>query len=432
MRWPIACVVGLAGLVPLACGPSDEQPVGLQGASVEVLAVWDDSEAVRFEQVLDRFEGATGAEVRYVSTHGEDIAEVLDARLAEGTPPDLAILPLPGLLRRYAAEDVIQPIGDLVGTEVADRYGPVWQDLASVGGSPYGVWFKAAHKSLIWYDVATFERHGVVPPNDLEGLLTLARTFSTSGTPAFALGARDAWTVTDWFENLYLRTAGPERYDDLAERRIPWTHPSVRETLHLLGRLLRPGFLAGGPTDPLRTTFPQSVEAVFGDETGAAMLGGGDFVAGFITAETAAEVGVDADVFLFPEAGGSGRLVVGGGDVVVALRRSTAADEVVRYLASAEAAEVWAALGGFVSPNGDVDLASYPDERTRTIARSLLEAGDGFRFDLSDLQPVAFGGTRGEGMLGILADFVRDPADVARTARRLEAAAAAATGVTPG
>ena len=79
--------------------------------------------------------------------------------------------------------------------------------------------------------------------------------------------------------------------------------------------------------------------------------------------------------------------------------------------------------GGFVSPNEDVDLAVYPDDISRAIARSLIEAGDGFRFDLSDLLPAAFGSTSGEGMQGILSAFVADPRDPNVTARQLEAAA---------
>jgi hypothetical protein len=98
----------------------------------------------------------------------------------------------------------------------------------------------------------------------------------------------------------------------------------------------------------------------------------------------------------------------------------------MRFLATAEAAELWAGLGGFVSPNESVDLAAYPDALSRRIARAVLEAGDSFRFDLSDLQPVEFGGTTGTGMWAVLRDFVAASTDVAETARRLEADAARA------
>jgi alpha-glucoside transport system substrate-binding protein len=98
----------------------------------------------------------------------------------------------------------------------------------------------------------------------------------------------------------------------------------------------------------------------------------------------------------------------------------------VRYLAGADAGAFWAAAGGFVSPNQDVDLAVYPDDITRSIARHLLQAGDGFHFDLSDTQAPEFGSTPGQGMPGILAEFLADPSDAEGTATRLQAAAEAA------
>ena len=107
------------------------------------------------------------------------------------------------------------------------------------------------------------------------------------------------------------------------------------------------------------------------------------------------------------------------------MRRSPAAEAFLQYLATPQAAAVWAAYGGFVSPNLNVDLSVYPDPISRTIARSLVEAGDNFRFDLSDLQPVAFGGIEGRGMRGRLQRFLVT-GDVDATAAALEADATAA------
>ncbi len=47
-------------------------------------------------------------------------------------------------------------------------------------------------------------------------------------------------------------------------------------------------------------------------------------------------------------------------------------------------------------------------------------SGETVRFDLSDLQPDAFGSTPGQGMWKIFQDFLRDPSQVERTAKRLE------------
>jgi hypothetical protein len=265
-----------------------------------------------------------------------------------------------------------------------------------------------------------------VPPDDLDGLNSVAETLSGGGTTPFSLtGApSDAWTLTDWFENLYLRLAGPERYDALADHRLEWTDPSVEATLREMAALMAPAnvTVSAGPA----TTFPQSVTAVFSGAPAAAMVMEGDFVPGVVAGSTSAEIGVDVDVFPFPGQAASDRFVVGGGDAAVLMRRSPGGEALLRYLASPEAASVWAGRGGFVSPNESLDLTAYPDVTTRRIARSLLEAGDGFRFDLSDLQPVAFGGTTDAGLWAELDDFVSDPTDIEDTMERLEAAAAAA------
>ena len=78
---------------------------------------------------------------------------------------------------------------------------------------------------------------------------------------------------------------------------------------------------------------------------------------------------------------------------------------------------------GFISPNTEVDLSAYPDELSRRAAEALAKAGDDVRYDLSDLQPMEFGATTGQGIWGTFQDFVRDPDDVDGTAEALEAAA---------
>jgi hypothetical protein len=336
----------------------------------------------------------------------------------------VAVLPQPGLLAQLAGSGSLVPVGDLVGETVRTNWSPIWQRLGSVDGELYGVWFKAAHKSLFWYSIAAFERAGVVPPDDLEGLTTVAAALAAAGTPAFSLTGHpnDAWTATDWFENVYLRLAGAERYDALAERRLAWTDPTVAATLRLLAELWAPAnvTVAAGPS----TTFPESVGAVFSTDPVAAMVMEGDFVPGVVADTSAAEIGVDVDVFTFPGQLSSDRFVVGGGDAAVLMNDTAGGRALLAFLASPTAASAWAEIGGFVSPNQAVDLTVYPDPTTRRIARSLLEAGDGFRFDLSDLQPAGFGGTSNSGMWAELARFAADPDDIDATMARLESAAA--------
>jgi ABC-type glycerol-3-phosphate transport system substrate-binding protein len=402
--------------------PVAAQP--LRGARLEVLATWTGTEQQRFERVLAGFEERTGTTVTYTPVT-EPYADVLDRRRAQGHVADVAFLPQPGLLRERAAVGQLVPLDRATQKLVRAHFAPTFARLASYDGRLYGVWFKAANKSLVWYRLSAFERLGAVPPRTLTRLVSLADRFAGTGLAPFAVAGRDAWTLTDWFENLYLRTAGPQRYDDLAAHRIPWTDPSVLQALRLMSRLLAPDHLTGGVAGALRTGFESSVDQLAGPRAKAAMVMEGDFVAGAVTGGTSAVLGTDVDVFPFPTGPAGAAGVVGGGDVAVLLRSSAAGTALLRFLATPEAAALWAREGGFVSPNLDLDLAVYPDDISRSVARRLLEAGDEFHFDLSDLQPAAFGGSDMTGMAGELRGLLARR-DVGRTAARLELMARAA------
>lgn len=395
----------------------------LSGEELEVAAVWTGTEEERFNLVLDAFEQETGATIQYTST-GDDIAPVLTPRVAGGNPPDVAMLPQPGLLSEFAGQDALQPLTSDVEANIDANYDAVWKDLGSVDGELYGVWFKAANKSTVWYDVEALDAAGVTAPATWDDLVTASQTISDSGLTPWSIAGADGWTLTDWFENVYLSQAGAEMYDQLTNHEIPWTDPSVEEALNTLAEIWgADGFVVPGA---LQNDFPTSVTTVFSSGD-AAMVYEGDFVAGVISGETDAVVGEDANFFPFP-AVGDAPAVVGGGDVAVAFTDTEATMALMAYLASPEAAEIWVAEGGFTSPNKSVDTSLYPDELSMGIAEGLIAAGDAFRFDMSDQMPSAFGGTPGAGMWQDLTDFLSDPTDVQGTMDSLEANASEAYG----
>jgi alpha-glucoside transport system substrate-binding protein len=390
-----------------------------------VVGVWSGLEQQRFRDVLNDFEKSANVKIEFTSV-GHAIATAVEQRLAQGRVPDVVMVPQPGLLRRLAREHRLIPLEGSVLDTVRRNYARVWQRLGSVHGRLYGVWYKAANKSLVWYNVSRFEQFGVVPPRDLPGLISLATEFAQHGIAAFSVGAADGWTLTDWFENIYMRTAGPSRYDQLTAHRISWTDPTVRTALETFGELLSPQTVSGGIDGALRTTFEGSVSGVWQGTGAAPMVFEGDFVGGLLRG-AGARLGTDIDVFAFPGRADSSPAVIGGGDAAVLLRRSAAGTAFLRYLAGPRAAAIWASAGGFVSPNLNLDLRIYRDSITRNIARSVVESGDNFRFDLSDQAPAAFGGVEGQGMREALQDFLADR-DVSATAAELEAEAVAAYG----
>ena len=331
-------------------------------------------------------------------------------------------------MTQFAVRGAIQPISFARKT-VAANYAPVWLSLGSVDGTLYGFVFKGANKSTVWYSTKAFTAAGVEPPKTWNELLSAADTLRASGTNAYSLAGADGWTLTDLFENIYLRQAGPEKYDALTKHTIPWTDPSVVRALRTMTQILGDSDnIAGGTSGALQTDFPTSVTNVYQKHAKAAMVLEGDFVAGNIASDFPnLEAGTDYDQFPFPSIDGSGDVVVGGGDTMVMFRDTPAARALISYLATPEAAAVWAKRGGFSSPNKALDPAVYPDALTRSMATALANAAV-FRFDMSDLEPSSFGATVGQGEFRQFQELLRRPGNVMSVARALERGAANAFG----
>ncbi|MEW2635024.1 ABC transporter substrate-binding protein [Streptomyces sp. NPDC048389] len=406
--------------------PSSVRLPELNGEKVEVAAVWSGPEQENFTKVLDEFEKRTGATVTFVPAQ-DPIVNFLGTKIAGGSPPDVAMLPQVGAIRQSVARKWAKPVGPEAKEQLERNYSKGWQELGAVDGTQYGVYYKAANKSLIWYNNAVFENAGATEPKTWDEFLSAADTISASGVTPVSVAGADGWVLTDWFENVYLSQAGPEKYDRLAKHEIKWTDPSVKDALTTLGELFgKPNLIAGGTDGALQTEFPTSVTQTFtgGDAPKSAMVFEGDFVTVNI-AQTDAEIGKDAKVFPFPAVGAEPPVVTGG-DAAVALKNTRGAQALLTFLASPDAAAIQAGAGGFLSPNKSLDVAAYPNDVQRDIAKALIAAGDDVRFDMSDQMPQSFGGTPGKGEWKILQDFLKNPKDVAGTQQKLEAEAAKA------
>ena len=417
---PVVAALALAGCAGGDAGGGDGE---FSGVTLQVSATWSGAEQENFEAVLDRFEEETGASIEY-SSFGDNGATTLNTQVEGGNPPDVAVIGQPALLQQLAQDGALAPLGEDAAAAVAENYSQSWIDLGTVDGELYGVWFKAANKSTMWYNADIYDEAGATVPEDWDDFLTQLQVVSDAGYYGISIGADVGWPLTDWFENVYLRTAGAEKYDQLTNHEIPWTDPSVTEALEVLASLWGTDLVQPGAD---QRTFPDTVPAVFGANPEAGTVYEGDFLAGNIATDGNSVVGENALFYDFPAINGSAPAVVGGGDVAVAFNDDAATQALMAFLASPEAAEVWVPNGGLTSPNQGVDTSLYPDDTARQIAEALVGA-ETFRFDMSDLTPSAFGGTVGQGFWQIMIEFLQNPSDVAGAQEKLEAAAVSAYG----
>ncbi len=390
--------------------------------------VWTSSSGqTQFQDVIKLFNKTyPNVHVQYKPV-GNNLPTVLATAVAGGHPPDMADIAQPGTVAQFAKQGKLKPIS-YASSVMSANFAPAWTQLGTYSGKFYALPFKAANKSVVWYSPPTFKTAGVSPPKTFSQLLSDAKTIHASGTPAYSIGGADGWTLTDMFENIYLRTFGAAKYNALSKHQIKWTDPSVATALQTMGKIVGDtANVYGGTSGALQYGFNQSVTNAFASPPKAAMVFEADFVGGVISSSTKAKANSGFNTFTWPSItpGPDASAVEIAGDLFVTFRDNPAIEAFVKFLATAPAAEAWAKQGGFGTGNKNVPSSIYPDAITKATEAPISQAKS-VVFDMSDEQPPAFGATTGQGEWGIFQDFLKNPKDVSGIQTKLEAAATAA------
>jgi len=361
--------------------------------SITVTSLWGGAEETAFTAVLEAFTAATDIEATY-EPNRTDYATVLRTRIQGDNPPDVAIIPGIGTLRSLAREGSLISMSDLGIDQAAieGNYAPGILDVGVVDDELYGIMVKLNSKATIWYSPERFDEMGVAPAEDWDGLLALTEDIKAAGAVPWSLGAGDGWTLTDWFEIVYLKMNGPEAYDTLFSPEGDWTDPTVQAAIDKMLEVLNADNVDGGVDGATATLFVDAIAKVFSTSPSAELYYGGGFVGGIATGEDvnpelAGQEGTAIDWFPFPTIDGNGAgQVTYGGDVMAALVNDSDVKAFMEYLTTAEAGQVWAEGGTIISPIVEVDTSVYPTSLIQAEAEQVTSA-EAVRFDGSDLLP---------------------------------------------
>ena len=440
--------VGVLASLLAACGSSTASTStssGQVGGSVSLWAEWSSGEQAAFTAALSPFETASGVTVQYASK-GSNIDTVLEAAVSGGAPPDVALIPDPGTLQTLAKQGSIKDLTSILGG-LSSNYGSAWNTLGSYNGKLYGVWFKGANKNTIWYNPAQFAAASISsPPKTWEDLIKDVGILKAAGVTPFSLCTDVGWPVADFWQNVYLKSAGADKYNALAAHSLKWTDQSVGTAFTTMAQLVgTPSNLAGGLQGSLSNAYPACVDKVFpkaGSAPQAAMVFEGDFVATEITGNsknyTPGTTGSGGGActtdpsktpcysfFDFPALAANSAnqaAIQGAGDVAVMLKDTPQSEALIKYLAGPDGAAIWAHLGGFASPNKKVPSSAYPDSVSKAIAQGLVGASS-FVFSLDDLQ-----GTWEKNMWQDLLDFLKNPSNATSIQATMDQQATAGLG----
>ncbi|MFP7762287.1 ABC transporter substrate-binding protein [Marisediminicola sp. LYQ134] len=378
-------------------GPGD---FGDADGVVTVYGTIIDTEAELLEESWADWEAENDIEIQYEGS--QEFEAQIGIRTQGGNPPDLAIFPQPGLLGDLASRDLVQPAPEGVAANVDEFWSEDWASYGTVGDTLYGAPLMASIKGFIWYSPSQFEENGWEVPTTLDGLLELTeQAESDLGAPPWCAGfgsdAATGWPGTDWVEDMVLRQAGPDVYDDWVSHDVEFSDPQIKEALDTVGEiLLNPDYVNAGLGDvrSINTT-------PFGDA--ARVLGTGEcalhhqasFFDGFIQDPDNgnATVGPDEDIWAFitPAVEEGSNAVTGGGEIVAAFSNDEDTIAVQEYLSSPEWANSRVSLGGVISANTGLDPESASSPILQEAIGILQDPETTFRFDASDLMPGAVG-----------------------------------------
>ncbi|UHS55689.1 ABC transporter substrate-binding protein [Agrobacterium vaccinii] len=373
----------------------------LKGETLTIFGPWRGEDEALFQSVLAYFGEATGVNVRYSSSENYEQQIVIDTQA--GSPPNVAILPQPGLLADLAAKGLLTPLGDETANWVKENYGAgqSWVDLGMYPGKDgqkayFAFPFKADVKSLVWYVPENFEEAGYKVPESVEDLVKLSdQIVADGGTPwciGLGSGGATGWPGTDWVEDFMLRTQPLDVYLKWTTNEVKFNDPRVVAAIEEFGKFAKNDkYVSGGVAAVASTDFRDSPKGLFDIPPKCYLHRQASFIPSFFPEGT--NVGTDVDFFYMPTFASKpelGKPVLGAGTLFTITKDSKAARAFVEFLKTPIAHEVWMAQSGFLTPYKNVNLDTYASEQTKRQGQ-ILTGATSFGFDGSDLMPGKIG-----------------------------------------
>jgi alpha-glucoside transport system substrate-binding protein len=341
------------------------------------------------------FTTCTGATVKYEGS--KEFEAQLPVRVQAGNPPDIAYVPQPGLLKTLVGSGKVVEAPSAVSDNVDKWFGEDWKNYGTVDDKFYAAPLGANVKSFVWYSPKMFADNGWEVPSTWDDMLALTDTIAATGIKPWCAGIESGeatgWPATDWLEDVLLRTAGPDVYDQWVNHEIPFNDSQVADALDDVGNILKNDkYVNGGIGDV------KSIATTAFQDAGLPILDGKCALhrqAGFYAANwpEGTKVAEDGDVFAFylPTMSDEfGKPVLGGGEFVTAFSDKPEVQAFQTYLST----DVWANEkatatpgGGWVSANKGLEVTNLVSPIDQLSAQIFQDPDAVFRFDGSDQMP---------------------------------------------
>ena len=401
----LLAVLAALALFVAACGDDDDTSTddgtsddggGDEGAAGEGDGVVDIygpevDEAPSWETAIAIFEESSGIEMNYAGD--KEFETQIVVRAEGGSPPDIGIIPQPGLLGTLVERGFVSPLPDDLVAAISENFAPEWAEFVTIDGEVYGVPVKNDVKSLVWYSPSAFADAGYEIPTNTEEYEALQAQMLADGNTPFCVGIESGvatgWAFTDWMERRVLHNIDDLGvYDGWVDNSLAFDDEQIVGVGESINEIWQ-------NSDAVYAASGSIASTSFGD-AGLGVLDGScmmyemaNFYGTFWPDGTTIAEDGDVNVFRFPGSVDEDRLLVGG-TFAAAFNDDPSTFAALEYMLSTDYVESRAADGGFLSAHLGQDISKYPTELEQTLAGFFTES-DALRFDAADLMPAAIG-----------------------------------------
>jgi alpha-glucoside transport system substrate-binding protein len=392
-----------------------DQP--FKGKKVSIHTQWVGGEGTNFAATVADFAKATGITIQ-IDAIASSPETVLKSRIDGGAPPDLAFLAQPTPILAYASQGKTVDVATFMdanklSTEHANTIGLVTQE-----GKIWGIPYKADVKSTVWYPIKAFEAAGYKVPTTWDELVTLSSKIvsDNKGNPwcVSAGGPGDAtgWQITDWVEEVVLKTKGLDYYNQWISHAVTFEDQGIKDAFNnYVGKIFfTDKYVYGGNTAIANTDQKTTMDPMFNPGNGdmsqpkcwmqkVPTWYGPDFFPDQRASgqPSAYKIGTDVGIFAFPAIDPNNNYAEGSADTLMvpvpgggaALRDEVKA--VAEFLAVPAGIQNWIRAGSAISTNNTVPDDWYAGSYKLKVAADIVANAKGIGFDASDLMPGAVG-----------------------------------------
>ena len=381
------------------------------GKKVSIQTQWTGGEGDGFAAAIKDFAAATGIAIQ-VDSIGSSHETVLKTRIEGGAPPDMAQLAQPTGVLAYAGDGKVKDIAAIVGPEGATKLKaefPSTIGLTSEGDHIWSIPTKADVKSMIWYPVKAFAAKGYAVPKTWDELVALADKIVADGSHPFCVsaggpGTATGWELTDWVEEVLLKTEDPQVTNDWISGKTKFTDPKIKAAFDKVGSLLfKDKYVDGGGPAIVNADLKTVMDPMFTGDTATPgcwmqkipVWYGPDFFPDKRTSggDSKYKIGDDGDIgiFPFPTISDSFKGAEGSADSFMVLNDRPEVRALAEFLATPEGLEGWIKSVGVLSPNVKVPAEWYASNYKLKVANAIASGATAIGFDASDLMPPAVG-----------------------------------------